>query len=284
MKSVLFIIIFLTVACSKDEFPQYTKLDRLKILALVADTPEIQNPSAGVTTVNLDPYISDVNGTGAVTLTVQSCLDPGVQLGAAPTCANAQYASATQNISVSDPAGQAAGVFGSPERTGKPSTGAISVGLQIPPGFLSAFSAPLKYNGVAYLIVVTATRGNEVVRSFKRILVSNKAVNLNPGLADLFADGTSLTVLPPGEVSLSFTASSSLENYQFMSMDGSLTSVTERFETTWFVTDGEIENPRTQSGQTTLWKVAPPSPGRQAVLAGVLRDGRGGVSVLIKKF
>jgi hypothetical protein len=285
MKIFFLLGVFLLVACSKDDFPQFTKLDRLRIMALVVDTPEVQNPAAGTTNVNLDVYLSDLNGTGNVSIDVQSCLDPGVSLGAAPSCVGAFYASAVQNVSVTAPAGQPAGTFGSPERTGKPSTGSISVGLQIPAGLLSAFSSALQYNGVPYLITVTATRGAETVRTFKRVLMSTKTANANPVLADLLSNGASLAALPVADVELSFTATGTPESYQFMNTEGVLKPQTEVYETTWFITDGEIENPRTQLGQTITWKVPGAAPaGRQSVVVGVLRDGRGGTNVLVKKF
>lgn len=271
-------------ACSMDDLPKYSKLDRLRILALDVDQPEIQNPAGGVTNVQLTPYVSDVGGTGTINLAVQSCLDPGVGLGAEPSCDGAQFASTVQNVTVSDAGGAPVDTFGNPERTGKPLSGAITVGLTIPAGLLAQYSAALQNNGVAYLITVTATRGSDVVRSFRRVLLSTKTPNTNPVLSDLLANGASLTALPTGEASLTFAAGSAPESYTFVGGNGSET-LTETFETTWFVADGNIDNPRTQTGESTVWESPGSAPsGRQAVVVGVLRDGRGGTSVLIRKF
>ncbi len=283
MKRIIFLIAICTLsACSKDDMPQYSKLDRLRILGLVVNTPELQNPAAGTVNVNLDPYISDIGGTGAVSLDVQSCLDPGVSLGKDATCAGGTSASSVQTVAVAEPTGQAAGIFGAPERTGRPSTGSIVVPLTIPANFLSPYSAALQFNGVAYIITVKATSSTGTVSSFRRVLISNKSPNANPTLSDLLVDGASLTTLPGADANLSSTFSSSPETYQYMSNDGSTKSFTETFETTWFVSDGEVEIPRTFTGETTVWKAPVAASGRKSVVVGVLRDGRGGISVMVK--
>ncbi len=271
--------------CSDDTLPQYSKLDRLRVLALLVDLPEIQNPSAGTTTVQLQPYLSDLGGTGTLTLEVQSCLDPGVAVGAEPTCTGTQYASSVQTVTVSNGGGAGAGTFGDPERTGVPASGAISVGLTIPSGILSAYSAAIQNNGVAYLIHVKATSATSTVNAFRRILLSTKTPNANPVMGDLLVNGGSLVSLPSGEVSLSFTASSTAESYNYVNGSGSSSTLTEVFETTWFITDGTLANPRTLVGESTTWKTPEgAASGRQSVVVGVLRDGRGGVAVLTRKF
>lgn len=133
----LTLIIFLT-GCGSNDLPQYSKLDRLRVLAITTPTPEVQNPAAGVLNVDVTPYLSDVDGSGDLTLIFQTCLDPGTSLGAPPSCEGAPLASALQTVTVNAPAGQADGVFGTPERTGAPSSGAINLGLNIPPGFPDA--------------------------------------------------------------------------------------------------------------------------------------------------
>lgn len=286
MEKILFLFGLLSlVSCSSSDLPQYTKLGDLRILAITVSTPEIQNPSAGTTNVTIDPYISDINGSGSVTLEVQSCLDPGVSLGQQPSCTSAQYASSVQTVTVTAPVGQAAGTFGSPERTGKSSSGSITVGLQIPSGLLSGYSTVKQFNGIAYLITVKAIGASSTVSSFKRVIMTTRSANSNPTLTDLYANGVSISALPSGSAELSFATSSSPETYQYMSSDGSTQTLTESFEVSWFISDGEVLNPRTLSTETTTWSAPTSSPsGRQSVVVGVMRDGRGGTSVLVKKF
>lgn len=282
LRQSLWMVFFLS-ACQANNFPKYSTLEKLRVLALVVDTPEIQSPGAGTTNVSLTPYLSDIGGSGNVDLTVQSCLDPGVAAGSEPSCSGALYASPPQTVSVTAPAGQAAGIFGSPERTGAPSSGGITVGLQIPANLLLAFPTVLQHNGVPYLITVTAQRGSQTVRSFRRVLISTKSANLNPTLTDILVNGSSLTTLPTGEPLLSFSASTP-ETYQSMASSGALVSETEAFVLTWFISDGEMENSRILEGQNTIWKTPGGAPSqRQVVVVGVLRDGRGGVAVLVKK-
>lgn len=274
---------FFLFGCGGQDLPQYTKLDRLRILAMATPTPEIQNPAGGTVNVNITPYISDVGGSGSVTLRIQSCLDPGTSLGAAPTCEGAAFASTPQIVTVAAPAGQAAGTFGTPERTGAPSTGAITVGLTVPAGLLSQYSAAAQNNGIAYLITMEATASSGSVRSFRRVIFSNKTANTNPTLSDLVIGSTSVTTRPSGEVELGFTTTSTPEVYNELAVDGSSFTRTEQFEVTWFISDGEILNPRTRIGETTKW-TAPDGPpaGRATVLVAVMRDGRGGVAVEIR--
>jgi hypothetical protein len=276
MKKSLFVLASLClVACSKNDLPKYASLDRLRILGLAVNTPEIQNPAAGTINVQMTPYLSDVTGTGTVSLEVQSCLDTGVNLGAEPNCQGAATASSVQTV---------VATFADPERTGTPA-GAITVPLQVPANLLSSYSPSLQHNGVAYLITVKATRGSDVVRSFRRVLMSTKTPNVNPALSDLLVNGNTLNSMPSGEVELSFTAATAPETYQWLTSDGNFQTQTEVYETTWFISDGEIESPRSKVGETITWKAPGAAPtGRQAVVVGVLRDGRGGLDVIIRKF
>lgn len=273
MRALILISSFLVLgACSQDDLPKYSKLDGLRILALDLNTPEIQNPSAGAQTVQLTPYLSDIGGSGSIDLTIQSCLDRGVSFGAEPTCEGAADVTTTNSTLT----------FADAERTGP--AAAITVNFTIPANLLSQYAAPLRFNGVAYLITVTATRGTATLKSFRRILLSTKTPNQNPGIADVLAEGTTLSNLPAGETNLSFSTNTNPESYQYMNTKEEVSNLTETFETTWFISDGELTTPRTRADETTKWTPPPTAPtGRSVVVVGVLRDGRGGVSVIIKK-
>lgn len=282
-KCLFFVSAHFLLGCGGEDLPQYTKLEGLRILAISTPTPEIQNPSGGVVNVNLTPVISDLGGSGSITLNIQSCLDPGTSVGATPTCVGAAMVSNLQTVVVTATTGQPAGTFGDPERTGAPSSGAITVGLIVPAGLLSQYSAAMQNNGVPYLITVEAVSSKETVRSFRRIVFSNKTPNTNPTLSDLVVGASSVTTRPSGDVELGFTTTSSPEAYISLGNDGSSFSRIEQFETTWFVSDGEILNPRTRPGETTKWSTPEGAPvGRATVLVGVLRDDRGGVSVVVR--
>ncbi len=285
IKFALFAFSILGAGCDKDTLPKYSTLDRLRILAIVADTPEIQNPSAGIINVQVTPYISDISGSGDVQLELQSCLDPGVELGASSTCENSPTASSIQTISVSSTSTVTEGLFGNPERTGSPQSGAIAVPLTIPNNLLDLFPASYQHNGVSYIITLKATSGSKSVSSFRRILHSNKTANTNPTISDIKVDGVIASTRPTeGTKQLLLETASTPESYQFLTGDGQYRSMTESYEVSWFVSEGVIESSRSDSNTSTEWQ-APASilsATTKLVIVGVLRDGRGGLAVKVR--
>jgi hypothetical protein len=179
----------------------------------------------------------------------------------------------------------ASGIFGYGDRTGKPVTGPMLVQLQIPAGFLNAYSPVQQFNGVPYLIAMTVTSVKETVKAYRKILINNQLPNQNPVLGDVLADGVSLSALPTKEVKLSVQTSSMPESYQIMMADGSVRPQSEEYGVQWFISDGELPVATAQWGEPTAWKPPTAKPAaRSNVVVGVLRDNRGGESVLVKKF
>ncbi len=70
---VTLILAALVSACSNDKLPDFNKLDKLRIIALEVNTPEV-NPGA---TVTVTPWISDISETTGLSDTVIVCVDPG---------------------------------------------------------------------------------------------------------------------------------------------------------------------------------------------------------------
>lgn len=289
-KLILFIFLFffqlLQLSCSKNNFPKYSALDRLRILGITTPTPELQNPSSGTTNVSITPYVSDIGGSGDITLEVQSCLDPGVSLGATPTCTYAQYASAVQTITMNSIATATEGLFGNPERTGSPQSGAITVPLQIPSQLLPLLPTYMQYNGVSYLITVKATAASGSVSSFRRILISTKAPNNNPTIADLLLNNLSFTQRPTeGVYQLKLSTTDTPESYQFLTGNGEYKNFQEDYEISWFVSEGVMEIARGFLSDDLDWTVTPtpsPSTPQKTVVVAALRDGRGGMAVKVK--
>ena len=159
--------------------------------------------------------------------------------------------------------------------------------VNIPATILAQRSAADQYNGVNYLVTYKLSAGSEVVQSFRRILVSEATKttkNNNPQTTAILANGVALTTLPAGAVglSMSYTAGS-LETYDSKKSDLSLVNSTESLATTWFRTDGELEFYRTVNSDTTTFTPPATAPsGRQALIVGVTRDDRGGVTVLVE--
>lgn len=283
----ILIVCLCHLSCNKDTLPKYSLLDRLRILGIVSNTPEIQNPSAGITNVSINPFISDIGGSGDILLEIQSCLDPGVGLGAEADCSQGLYASSIQNITVSSTATAVEGLFGEPERTGSPQSGSITVPLQIPPSLLDQFSSNLQYNGISYIITLKATSSTNSIRSFRRILISTKTPNTNPSLSNLLINNSDYSQRPPdGTFQLSFNSADTPENYSFLAGDGEYRSLQEEYETSWFVSEGLIESSRSKITEFIEWKLTSsnPAPPRKLVMVGVLRDDRGGTDIKVKTF
>lgn len=279
------LLFLIQCSCSKNNFPKYSSLDRLRILAITTPTPELQNPTAGITNVTISPYVSDITGTGDITLEIQSCFDPGVNLGAIPNCENGYLASSIQTVTMSSATTSVEGIFGSPERTGSPQSGAITVPLQIPPQALESFPPYLQYNGVSFIITVKVIANTGTINSFRRILISNKTPNNNPTIDDLYLNNNSFTQRPAaGTYQLNLSSSSNPENYQFLTGDGLYKSLTENYEVTWFVSEGLMEISRGSMSDALEWILPAlnPSLTHKSVLVAVLRDSRGGTTIKIK--
>lgn len=275
----------LLVSCGGSPEYSATKLNRLMVMGLVANPPALQLPVGGYHTISMDPYISDVGGSGSVTLRVQSCVDPGFENGLQKDCTNAVNATPIQTVVVQAPYNTSAGVFGTPERTGRISSGPIPVSLLIPAGFLNNYSAVEQFNGVSYLIAVKVISEKDTVQSFRKILISSQFPNQNPTISTILADGAPLDELPKKEVDLSIDPLAGPEAYQRMATDGSIRPQLESLQTVWFTSDGSLPEGIKEYRQPTEWKPPANKPvGRAPVLVGVLRDERGGMNVVVKKF
>ena len=61
MNNIFFgVILFIASGCTSNDLPIYSHLDSLRVIALIADQPEV----APGTTVTITPYMSDATGAG----------------------------------------------------------------------------------------------------------------------------------------------------------------------------------------------------------------------------
>lgn len=270
------LILFLG-ACDKSTLPPASRLQTLRVLAVVADTPELSD-TALPATVQVTPYISDMKGSGrVVTMTASACPDPGVSYGANPTCAgNPQKVDiAIPNLT---PVAQTAnsGIFGLPNLTGAVPSFSVSV----PAGLLTGRSPLDQHNGVAYLVTFTVSAGSESVSAFKRIFVSNKtALNTNPTLTDILGNGASLTTLPAGETDISGVFSGT-ESYEIKSSTGTETQ-NEKLYIFWYSNLGDFSPAMDLAEEKIKWTPPGSTAAGKTVLMGVIRDGRGGTAVKV---
>lgn len=272
--SVKFIValaaLFALASCSEPNLPIYIDLGDLRVIGLQANTPEA-SPGA---TVTLTPIVSDFFGAGrTLTFNVQACIDPGVSLGATPTCAVSDTVTPSTGTFV--PTAGASTTYTSPVTT---------FTITTPPAttIFAQQSAQNQYNGVSYLVVytVSAASGSSVT-AFKRILVSTRPTpNQNPAIASINLNDVAITgtpATPTQATNFSAIASSPTINYQSMNSDGSFSTQTSTLISTWFITDGSFQFDRTTgSGENSFTPPAAKPTTHNLMFFVITRDGRGG--------
>jgi hypothetical protein len=282
----------LLTGCASGTLPDYNVLGGLRVLAMIADTPEV-DPTGGPT-VHITPVVSDLNLGRTLSWAATGCIDPGVGYGAPPSCANVPGATSLGS-----------GAVGPLDAAKHTTTGAAPpVTVTIPPTILTGHTPVDQYNGVAYLVVYTLTAtdsagATQTVTAFKRIIASTPSKtpkNTNPTLSDVTTGSQSLSAylsalafpVAAGTSAVLGPAfgAGSAESYSQMNSDQTLSPVTEQLTTTWFISDGSITFYRTQNTDTNTWQPPQTQPttsagqARSVVLVVVTRDGRGGEAYL----
>lgn len=266
-----FSMVLFLAGCGGSSLPKYYELRNLRVIALVADQPEV-SPGG---TATITPVVSDAFGGGrALTYEAELCSDPGVGLGATPSCAGNPTRVVLSSGTVTG--------LSAPNYTGPVGT----VVANIPATALVGRTSYDQHNGVAWLVTYKITTGQgEQVQSFRRIVVSNKTPkNSNPTLSDIQNSGASLTTLPTSKARLTGSVGAgSAETYQFQLVDGSFSATEETLQISWLTTDGTFQFSRTPPLSSNDFSPPVPAPaGRNVQLIGVLRDDRGGVAYVIK--
>jgi hypothetical protein len=242
-KWLLILISLFFVSCGDDNFTERSKLGELRVLALSADTPEINS----ATTVTLTPLISYVEG-GDTTLNYEweACPDPGIDFGAEVSCDSSPAALKLTG----------SGSFSTTALSGSFYTGnSDDILLSIPPDafvYLSTLSSDLQYNGINYLFVFQLRdSGNTVsTKAIKRIKLSTKPtpeLNVNPSMGAIQFEGASLTTYPDRKGEMSVSSLSSSENYNEITNVG-LKAFSEKMYVSWFSSSGEFLYDRTDVG------------------------------------
>ena len=297
LRRVILIQCFL-FGCSSDQMPNYSIIQSLRVLALVLDQPEV-NYDSGVFTpssVSLTPWVSDLYGNGrSLSMNIYSCLDPGVGIGATPTCAGSPSLNSVIQKQVVAPSTS----FSGPNFTGSLAPVSLPLAGIVPP----PLSQQILYNGYAILVffeIYSTNNPSEKVTSFKRLIFSGSPKtkkNQNPGSVQVKQNGIEITSLPIVETNLNADVpDSETETYSVMDGGGNLGNAKEELETAWFLTgpadivcskkkectpDGILSLKRSKPGELNLFtppKVSLPSS-RGRVLIAVAKDSRGGVVV-----
>lgn len=276
MRSLCLILLVFISSCGDDDMKKYSRLEGLRVLAITADTPEINAPS----TVNLTPFLSYPDG-GDTTLNIsyEVCLDPGISYGAAVSCDSYESSQKITGSSSFDTS-----TLGSANYY----TGAMTpIGITVPAWAFVALSVlddDLQFNGVDLLVIFTITDQNDnskKLTSIKRISLTTKTtLNSNPTATDIFSNGNTLSSFPGSKVNLSLEGASAPETYDYQGASG-VEALSEKMTISWFSNVGEMKYSRTDREESVSFD---PQGNGEGVIVGVYRDNRGGVAIISKVF
>jgi len=260
------ILLFLVVSCSDSSFRKVEELDGFRILGVIASAPEVAPGGSS----NLQLIVSDPSGGGRTIVgTTESCLDPGIALGASVSC---DHDPATVNGSytintISDADLGAADLY-----TG---VATQTLAVTVPSTIFIGRSARDQSNGVGYITIFRFNVDGKEVSSFKRISASNRGtLNINPSITSILLEGTPINAKPQKDNKLKVTTSAP-ETYNFINVDGSLETKSEEMAVAWYVSSGEFNRPKTEVNEDVKYLSDPPAA--SMVLLTILRDDRGGM-------
>lgn len=264
-------------SCGKELKP-YGTLEELRILAAIADDPEL-NPSA---TTHIRLLISDRDGAGReLTLQLLECSDPGISRGAEPNCDHDDQAQSLFNGSL-NALSQESGYTGftDPIAYTAPGNALDSIGTDA-----------LKQIGLNRLIVGTLTSSDGANQFFyKRIRVSlSPSPNQNPTLQGIEWNHETITF--PSEnlidttnqnASLRITPNASDEEvYSSPTVSGDVETKSESLLLSYFSTAGKWESTRLSGLADNPYESSALKDSTPNILVVVARDGRGGETARI---
>jgi len=271
---VIPIILIIFLACG-DNFDKKSKLAGLRILAISANTPEIN--SAG--TVLLTPLISYVNGASAnLNYTWEACPDPGIDFGANVSCDNS---SAALKLS-------GAGTFSIATLAATHNTGnATTLSVAVPAAaftYLATLNSKTKFNGLDYMVILKYIDQASGVNStaIKMIKLSTKTsaqLNTNPTTGNIQFKGADLTSYPSSEGDMSVSNLSSSENYD-LDTDIGIQTKSENMFVSWYSSTGKFLFNRSKFGEKNTFT----PDGNTGVFVIIYRDSRGGVTSNLTSF
>ncbi len=272
MKEILPLIfsVILLWGCGNDDLPRVETLQGFRVLGILANNPE----AAPGDTVNLQLLLSDVNGAGrTISGTYRACPDPGIALGAEPTCEGVSGATAATSFSVDF---SVSADFGS-SFTG---LGSTSYAISIPANTLSGANTIQQTNGKGYVVVFRFNVAGTEVRAFKTIIVSNRGTkNSNPNNPQILLNGATLTGLPVINDTLTINNLTDEETYQAFYSNGTLATLTESYELAWYVSKAKLSAGKVAENDSVKFETAPGEGPFVAVV--VVRDERGGMGYRI---
>lgn len=256
------------MSCSDDKFPKSSRLDRLRVIAVTTDTPEI-NEAGGNIQISL--WLSDPKGENRlIDVSYKTCMDPGIVFGKDPKCGDDDQETTISGISLS-----------SQDRT----EGLNNLfSIVVPPNLLANLSTKDKFNGVSFIVSLKIKTEDEAVETFKRIRISTKAgadLNTNPSITDLTFDGAAPS-FPSDKAHVKAVLGIGAQDYELIDGDDNLVKKSEELYINWYTTSGEFIPSVTEISDFS--KLDLKNSPTQLTVIGVLRDSRGGVFVYKKEF
>jgi len=274
MKKLILIAAILILSSCDDEPLNFFSLGELRILALQADTPEIDGTSSTPVTVQITPVISDVDAGGrTLSFTVLACPDPGITVGMEPTCDTTLPT--TQTITYADV---------NSSTLGARFTGALpAFSVNVPPGLLIGQTEQNRFNGLNYIVTFKITAGSDEIETYKRIVVSERTTkNLNPQIQNVLLNGSTSGSLASGdELSIDVSPGFTPETFDFMDNDGLEVEKTETYTISWFSYKGTTDLSRTYLDEVNLFTLN--TGETDPFVVAILRDDRGGIDFQLKE-
>lgn len=261
MKKLILLLALLASSCGDDTFRKVEQLDRFRILGIQAASPEVA--PGGSSTLTL--LIYDPSPRASINVSLTTCIDPGISLGAPVSCAHdATAVPSNFTINTSGYTGNLG--------LGTHTTAAINV----PAAIFTGRSTRDRFNGVGYIAIFDFVVDGESVRAFKRIVATNRGTfNANPAAPTLLLNGAAFAGSPQKGDRLSLTTSAP-ESYDFIGVDGATETRIEDPQVAWYITKAELLSPKTEVDESTRIETDPSSD--PYLILGVVRDERGGLS------
>ena len=306
------LVLAVLAACSTDNLPRHLVLQSLRVVALTLDNPEVNfdGSSFSPSTVNLSPWISDLYGAGRpLSMNVYACLDPGIGSGITPSCSSNTISSSTLTQVMTGQSVALSSTFLAPNYTGQlssvsiPLTGIATTLQAAIAQKLISFSGAQSFNGYSILVffeLYPTADTTQKITTFKRLVFSGSSKttkNQNPSGLIVRLNGTEISSLPTSDSNLdAYVTNDQAETYSQMDSFGTLTTLTEKLDSAWFITgpkdvpcsnkkecnsDGYLALAFTNIGQANPFYIPQVSKvtGRGRVLISVMKDDRGGNTV-----